>query len=185
MEKFYRQDNLKITFGPKPGKGVCLEFRSSDPVNRPELRGNQREVLKDIVSFITGQVQWRDAPLHKRVQAAHPFIQGQSEDWLLIEFWCKPSAAHDVCLLLAGKFDFEFECEVTLTPELVAEAKNTKARSDMQTVYSYFTLREWKIMHLALQQYFILSNARVVDQEHVTEDEVLNIRTKLPSASGI
>ncbi len=184
MQKFYRQDNLKITFGPKPGKGVCLEFRSSDLVGKPELLGNQREVLKDIVSFIGMHVQWRDAPLHKRVQASNPFIQGQSEDWLLIEFWCKPSAAHDVCLLLAGRFNFEFECEVTLTPELVAEAKSTKARSDMETVYGYFTLREWKIIHKALK-YFFSGNRRLIDGEQASEDEIFEIRTKLPSESDI
>lgn len=109
MEKFYRQDNLKIVFGPKPGKGPCLEFRSADPVEKPELLGNQREVLKDIAGFITQNVQWRDAPLHNRVRDSHPFIQGQTEDWMLLEFWSKPHVARDVCLLLAGKFDFEFE----------------------------------------------------------------------------
>jgi hypothetical protein len=117
VEKFFRQDNLKITLGLKPGKGVCLEIGSLDPVNKPELIGNQREVLKDIASFITMHVQWRTAPLHERVRASRPFIQGQSDDWLLIEFWAKDfQKARDVCLLLAGKFDFDF-CEVDQTSD--------------------------------------------------------------------
>jgi len=107
MEKFYRQDNLKITFGSKPGKGFCLEFGTLDP--RADMVGNQRKVLKDIATFIQMNVQCRDFPLHERVRASHPFIQGQTEDWLLLEFWSKIPVARDVCLLLAGKFDFEFE----------------------------------------------------------------------------
>jgi hypothetical protein len=117
MEKFYRQDNMKITLGPKPGKGTCLEFASSDPINRPELLGNQRDVLKDIAGFLTYNVQHTLAPLHKRVRASHLFIQGQSDDWLLIEFWTKDKQAiRDVCLILAGKFGFDFEESIFTTP---------------------------------------------------------------------
>lgn len=110
MEKFYRQDNMKITLGPHSGKGACLEFCSSDPGNSPELKGNQREVLSDIAAFIIQHVQWIDSRLHRRVKASHPFIQGRSDDWLLIEFWTSDmDAIRAVCLILAGRFDFDFE----------------------------------------------------------------------------
>lgn len=178
MEKFYRQDNMTIAFGPKPGKGPCLEFHSTHPVLRPELVGNQRQVLKDIATFITMNVQYRDATLHNRVQASRPFIQGQGDDWLLIEFWSKPEVARDVCLLLAGKFDFEFECEP------MAEVQLTKAQSHTQAVYSYFSLREWKILHQAIKDTF-LKNWRLLDNAPVSADEIQALRTKLPSESDV
>lgn len=110
MEKFHRQDNMTITLGLKPGKGICLEFASSDPVNKPELVGNQREVLGDIVSYITTKVMLSTSPNHSLVRSTAPFIQGRTDDWLLIEFWTKDKQAiRDVCLILAGKFDFDFE----------------------------------------------------------------------------
>lgn len=113
MEKFYRQDNLSITVGPKPGKSLCLEICSSDPVNKPELLGNQREVLKDIAHWIQAKSMDSTAALHELVCSTSPFIQGQSEDWLLIEFWTKDTQkVRDICMLLAGKFDFKFENNV-------------------------------------------------------------------------
>ena len=52
----------------------------------------------------------------------------------------------------------------------------------LATVYSYFNLREWKIIHAALKHYFA-TNHRMVDGIQVSESEIFNIRCKLPSAS--
>ena len=55
--------------------------------------------------------------------------------------------------------------------------------SSLATIYAYFSLREWKIIHAALKHYFT-TNHRMIDGIQTSEQEIYNIRCKLPSASG-
>jgi hypothetical protein len=52
----------------------------------------------------------------------------------------------------------------------------------LTVVYSYFNLRQWKIIHDALRHYYA-TNHRMIDKAQATKEEITEIRKLLPSQS--
>jgi hypothetical protein len=97
---------VDIKLGPVPGKNICLTFHLARPTC-DEDQERFAELQREIVAWITVNMQWTNAEFTKEVHAAHPFIQSKTDEFLMIEFWSSNIENIKMMVtLMRGRFEF-------------------------------------------------------------------------------
>lgn len=102
MKTFFGMVDLSVKLGPSPGKGVCLQFHVPG-----DTRVTFREVADEIAAWVQFHCSTLNSPLHEHIRNPNPFIQSNSGNFLMIEFWT--GDWDDIVKfidLLRGRFEF-------------------------------------------------------------------------------